>query len=167
LEATDVEPEVWGERLDLLTVVRGLESLDQPSRVTLIGCSRYVQQGVQFGLSEWRSNDWQWEYFGQLAPVRDADLWQRMDHILQFHRVECGQRRIDASHSSVPDHHIEADRDVGERWVDRIVKEKWLKYAAPALAVACGVWMDTAFRFWQMGVRTLGGCCAAFLVHRS
>ena len=32
VEVADVEPDIWGERLDLLTVVRALESLDQPSR---------------------------------------------------------------------------------------------------------------------------------------
>ena len=48
IEAADVEPDVWGERLDLLTVVRALESLDQPSWVTLIGCTRYVEQGVLY-----------------------------------------------------------------------------------------------------------------------
>ena len=39
IEATDMEPDVWGERLDLLTVVRALETLDQPSWVTLVGCT--------------------------------------------------------------------------------------------------------------------------------
>ena len=99
LEVADVEPDAWGERLDLLTVVRALESLDQPSRVTLLGCTRYVEQGIQYGLAEWRENQWRWEYFGQMVPVRDADLWQRMDRILQFHQVDCGQRRFDAGHN--------------------------------------------------------------------
>ena len=102
VEVADVEPDIWGERLDLLTVVRALESLDQPSRVTLIGCTRYVEQGILYGLAEWRENGWRWEYFGQMAPVRDADLWQRMDRILQFHRVDCGQRRFDAGHACWP-----------------------------------------------------------------
>ena len=79
LEAGDVEPDAWGERLDLLTVVRALESLDQPSRVTLVGCTHYVEQGIQFGLADWRENQWRWECFGEMVPVRDADLWQRMD----------------------------------------------------------------------------------------
>ena len=60
-EAQDAEPEVASERLDLLTVVRALESLDQPSRVTLVECSDYVWQGVRFGLPEWRTNGWRWE----------------------------------------------------------------------------------------------------------
>jgi len=49
-EASDVEPDTRGERLSLLTVVRALEALEGPSRVTLIGVSRYVRQGIVYGL---------------------------------------------------------------------------------------------------------------------
>ena len=97
-EAADVEPDVQGERLHLLTIVRALESLDQPSRVTLVGCNRHVRQGMQYGLPEWRDNDWQWEFFGQLVPVKNGDLWQRMDRALRFHEVECCRRRFDPPH---------------------------------------------------------------------
>jgi ribonuclease HI len=82
----------------LLTLVRALESLDQPSKVTLIGCSNYIRQGIQYGVAEWRANDWLWEWFGQMVPVKNADLWQRLDRSLAFHEVECGLRRIDAAH---------------------------------------------------------------------
>ncbi|MHC4176422.1 MAG: RNase H family protein [Planctomycetota bacterium] len=97
-EAADVEPGVGGERLDLLTIVRALESLDQPSRVTLVGCSRHVRQGMQYGLGEWRDNGWRWECFGQLVPVKNGDLWQRVDRALRFHQVECCRRRFDPPH---------------------------------------------------------------------
>jgi ribonuclease HI len=91
LAADDIEPETRGERLDLLTVVRALEALDQPSKVTLIGCSRYVRNGLQYGLPEWRNNGWRWEFFGQMLPVKNGDLWQRVDRALRFHQVECRQ----------------------------------------------------------------------------
>jgi ribonuclease HI len=166
IEAADTEPDTWGERLDLLTVLRALESLDQPSRVTLIGCSRYVEQGILYGLAEWRENDWRWEYFGQMAPVRDADLWQRMDRVLQFHRVECSQRRFDAGHNRVAGPHWSMTKGCGN-WVDRIVGGNWLKYCVPLVAAWCGVWMETASRFWHLSVRTVTGYSSSFLVHRS
>jgi ribonuclease HI len=97
-EAADVESDVLGERLDLLTLVRALESLDQPSCVSLIGCSNYIRQGIQFGMPEWRTNDWLWEWFGQMVPVKNADLWQRLDRLMAFHQVECRVRRIDGAH---------------------------------------------------------------------
>ena len=98
VEVSDVEPDTRGERLELLTVVRALESLDQPSRVTLLGCCRYVEQGIMYGVAEWKENDWRWECFGQMTPVRDTDLWQRMDRLLQIHQVDCRRRRFDAEH---------------------------------------------------------------------
>jgi ribonuclease HI len=94
----DVEPEVRGERLELLAVVRGLEALDQPSRVTLITSSSYVRKGFRHGLSEWRRNGWQWEYYGEMVPVKNGDLWQRVDRAMRFHRVDCRSLRIDPPH---------------------------------------------------------------------
>lgn len=46
LVAEDVEPDIQGERLELLSVVRGLEALEQPSRVTLMTPSVYVREGI-------------------------------------------------------------------------------------------------------------------------
>lgn len=144
IEATDVEPEVWGERLDLLTVVRALESLDQPSWVTLIGCTRYVEQGVLYGISEWKENGWRWECFGQMTPVRDADLWQRMDRILQFHRVDCGQRRFDAGHGAgvVNGPHWKL-AEKGTELVGGFAGDKWVKYNALAMAAWNGLTTKT------------------------
>ena len=87
--ATDSEPCDCGERLELLAVVRGLEALDGPARVTLVTKSRYVSRGIKKGLAEWRANSWKWERFGRIVPVRDHDLWQRVDRALQFHDVSC------------------------------------------------------------------------------
>src|SRR5690349_4938224 len=100
LVASDVEPTTQGERLELLSVVRGLEALEQPSQVTLLTDSRYVSQGIGHGLSEWRSNDWCWERFGELTPVKNLDLWRRVDHALKFHRVDCRTWRFDSAHTS-------------------------------------------------------------------
>lgn len=98
LVADDIEPQIRGERLELLTVARGLEALDQPSRVTLITRSAYVREGIRHGLSEWRRNGWRWESFGRMIPVRHSDLWQRIDRALDFHQVECRTRRFDPPH---------------------------------------------------------------------
>jgi hypothetical protein len=98
LEAEDSEPEIHGERLELLAVVRGLEALDQPSRVTLMTSSRYVNRGLTYGLEEWRRNDWTWESFGEMVPVKNQDLWQRLDQALRFHRLEVRPIRVDGPH---------------------------------------------------------------------
>ena len=89
LVADDVEPNTDRNRLELLAVVRGLEALQQPSQVRLLTRSRYVRRGIRHGLCQWRDADWLWESFGRLVPIRDLDLWQRVDRALGFHQVEC------------------------------------------------------------------------------
>jgi ribonuclease HI len=102
LEAGDEEFEPTRERLELLALVRGLEAIPQPSRVTLITTSRYVSRGLRFGLAEWRENDWQWEHYGQMLPVKNADLWQRLDRAVQIHDVQCRSLRVDGPHERRP-----------------------------------------------------------------
>jgi ribonuclease HI len=87
--AADTEPGARSSRLELLAVVRGLEALDQPSRVTLLTRSRYVRRGIRRELNHWRERRWRWERFGKLVPIQDHDLWQRVDRALEFHQVEC------------------------------------------------------------------------------
>jgi ribonuclease HI len=89
LAADGVEPGMPENRLGLLAVVRGLEALDEPSRVTLLTTSRYVNRGIRRGLSHWRERKWRWERFGQLVAIRNQDLWQRIDRAMHFHQVEC------------------------------------------------------------------------------
>lgn len=99
LEVEESEPGVFGERLQLLAVVRGLEALEQPSKVTLVTASDYVTRGLAHGLDEWRANAWNWEYFGQMAPVKHKDLWQRLDQALRFHQVRARRYRVDGPHA--------------------------------------------------------------------
>jgi ribonuclease HI len=89
LVAADVEPDVDRNRLELLAVVRGLEALGQPSQVTLLTRSRYVRRGIEHDLANWREASWRWESFGKLVPIRDLDLWQRVDRALAIHEIDC------------------------------------------------------------------------------
>jgi ribonuclease HI len=89
VSADDVESDVGGDRLELLAAVRGLEALEQPSRVTLLTRSRYIRHGVSHDLDQWRVSGWRWERFGRLVPIRDHDLWQRLDRALTIHEVGC------------------------------------------------------------------------------
>lgn len=99
LEAEDRESDVGGERLELLAVIRGLEALEQPSRVTLFTPSKYVSRGIAYGLEEWRRNDWTWECFGEMVPVKNRDLWQRLDRALNYHTIEFRIQRTDQAHT--------------------------------------------------------------------
>jgi ribonuclease HI len=128
-DAVDVEPDVSGERLDLLTIIRALESLDQPSRVTLTSCSPYVRQGMQYGIPEWRENKWQWEFFGYMVPIKHADLWQRMDHLLHVHSVECRRLRMDGPHSMLAGP-TRKQQLQPVNWGLRVAADIWLKCMA-------------------------------------
>ena len=101
IAACDEEPDAGPERLELMALVRGLEALDQPSDVTLVTRSTSIARGVQRGLADWRNNHWHWERFGQLVPVRNADLWQRVDRALAFHEVRCRTWRFDVPSETV------------------------------------------------------------------
>lgn len=186
-EAADTEPTVSGERLDLLTVVRALESLDRPSRVTLVGCSRSIRQGIEYGLPQWRSNGWRWEFYGQMVPVKNGDLWQRLDRAQRFHRVECG-RQISPVAGPIRTEPSVRDLPLDETFnstAARIAAYRWVIYRLyrlfPAtaryrrrIAAMSRVWRRRAVRSWSAlscgggaGYRYLqsglqGGACANY-----
>lgn len=88
LEAVDTESYIHHDRLALLSVVRGLEALEQASLVRLVTTSRYVDRGLRFGLPNWRDTNYHWESFGLQKPIRNADLWRRVDVAMQFHEIK-------------------------------------------------------------------------------
>jgi ribonuclease HI len=98
LEVADSEPHTRGDRLALLAAVRGLESLSQPSRITLVTSSEYVTRGVKAGLDQWRQDGWMCDCKGQRVPVPHVDLWLRFNNALRFHQVDCRRWRIDQAH---------------------------------------------------------------------
>jgi ribonuclease HI len=98
IEEADFESGLRGERLQLLAVVRGLEALEQKSRVTLITSSKYVGRGIRRGLTQWRQNDWRWERFGSLTLIKHHDLWQRIDVAIQIHQINCRIWQFDPPH---------------------------------------------------------------------
>ena len=100
-DASSDEVEMSIDRLSLLAVIRGLEALDQPSRVPLLTPSRYVARGLRFGINAWRETHWQWEHFGAMAPIKNADLWQRVGTAMEFHDLQCRMWRFDAAETTV------------------------------------------------------------------
>jgi ribonuclease HI len=131
LTATDNEPIVCRERLELLAVVRGLEAIDQPARVTLVTGSRYVSRGLKHGLAEWRMNDFQWERFGQLVAVRDYDLWRRVDRALQFHQVDCRLWHLDGHVDAVQAASSRMTASTGQK-LAAAAKERWRRASRAA-----------------------------------
>jgi len=162
LEASDCEPEIVGERLELLAVVRGLEALDQPSHVTLFTPSKYVNRGIAYGLDEWRRNDWTWESFGEMVPVKHRDLWQRLDRALALHQIKFRGYRIDGPHlgnfaGAAPEPekaaHGESSTEPQQRHAGAEVRQGW-----PRLRRAIRERLEA----WRLFCAQLGTC---FLPH--
>lgn len=84
---SDFEPNHFGDRVALLAVVRGLEAIPEPSRVLLLTPSRYVLNGVHYGLRSWEDQGFQQERLGRRSAVRNFDLWARVAQARQFHRI--------------------------------------------------------------------------------
>jgi hypothetical protein len=70
-----------------------LEQLDGPERLEAADSEadvhRDVSRGLRYGLNEWREAEYTWEHFGIQKPIRNADLWQRIDCAMSFHQVTC------------------------------------------------------------------------------
>lgn len=98
---SDDEPNVRGERLHLLAVVRGLEALEEPSHVTLITPSRSVGHGIRSGINLWRQQDWQIEIDDVFKPLRHADMWRRIESAMRYHQVNCRVWHFDAPQAAV------------------------------------------------------------------
>lgn len=88
ITASDLVSEDSANRSELLAVVRGLEAIDGPASVRLFTSSDAIRHGFARGLAQWKGQEWHWERFGRRVPIRDCDLWQRVDHVLAFHTVE-------------------------------------------------------------------------------
>lgn len=113
MEASGGESETTNNRMELTAVVKGLETLQRPCLVELFTDSVYVGKGMTEWMPKWKSNGWKRKEKGSLKPVKNEDLWRRLDELLQMHRVKytrvpghsghpenerCDQLAVEASH---------------------------------------------------------------------
>lgn len=71
-------------RMELTAAIQALESLKRPSIVELYTDSTYVKDGITCWISRWKSNGWR---TSAKKPVKNADLWQRLDEAIARHRI--------------------------------------------------------------------------------
>jgi ribonuclease HI len=62
--------------MELTAVIRALEALKRPVAVRIYTDSQYVQKGISLWIHNWKKNGWR---TADKKPVRNADLWQRLD----------------------------------------------------------------------------------------
>ena len=83
-ELSGGEAETTNNRMELLAAIHALEALSRPSAVTLITDSAYVKNGVTGWIHGWKRNGWK---TSNRKPVKNADLWQRLDEAQSRHSV--------------------------------------------------------------------------------
>lgn len=71
-------------RMELMAAIAGLECLTQPCTIDLTTDSQYVRLGITQWLQNWKRNNWK---TSQKEPVKNKDLWQRLDAACQRHQV--------------------------------------------------------------------------------
>jgi ribonuclease HI len=80
-------------RMELLAAINALETLDRPSRLTVITDSAYVKDGITQWITAWKRNGWT-----KKGGLKNADLWQRLDAAASRHRVTWEWVRGHAGH---------------------------------------------------------------------
>ena len=86
-----IEKELYGyqadttnNQMELMAAIQGLEALKTPCDVVLTTDSKYVIQGITKWIKGWKAKDWK---TANKKPVKNKQLWQRLEHALQRHTV--------------------------------------------------------------------------------
>jgi ribonuclease HI len=82
-------------RMELMAAISALESLKRPCRVDLHTDSQYLRNGVMSWLSNWKRNGWR---TSDKKPVKNVDLWKRLDAAVAPHQIHWHWLRGHAGH---------------------------------------------------------------------
>jgi ribonuclease HI len=72
-------------RMELTAVIRALEALQRPATVRIHTDSQYVQKGITAWIHNWKRRGWR---TAEKTPVKNDDLWRRLDELASIHRIE-------------------------------------------------------------------------------
>lgn len=114
-EASGGEAATTNNRMELRAVIEGLSLLTRRSRVDLFSDSQYVLKGLKEWMESWKRRGWT---TADKKPVKNRDLWERLDelkggHDIRFHWVR--------GHSEHPENErcdqlaVAACREIGQR----------------------------------------------------
>ncbi len=78
------EPGTTNNRMELMAAIEALGALKEPCEVVLTTDSEYVRRGISEWLEQWKRRNWR---TASKAPVKNVDLWQRLDVLNQQHKV--------------------------------------------------------------------------------
>lgn len=84
-ELSGAEPETTNNRMELLAAIKGLEALTRRCQVHLTTDSEYLKKGISAWLADWKKRNWR---TANRRPVKNLDLWQRLDALVGEHDVQ-------------------------------------------------------------------------------
>ena len=84
-EISGAEAHTTNNRMELTAVIRALEALKRPVEARIYTDSEYVRRGVTEWLAAWKARGWR---TADRKPVKNQDLWQRLDELRAGHRIE-------------------------------------------------------------------------------
>jgi ribonuclease HI len=91
LRVGDHEKELFGgendttnNRMELLAAIEALAALKRPSAVKLHTDSKYLKDGIQSWIANWKKNGWK---TAAKKPVKNSDLWKRLDELVAVHDI--------------------------------------------------------------------------------
>lgn len=79
------DPQTTNNRMELTAVIRALEALKRRCAVRLHTDSKYVHQGISVWIHDWKNRGWR---TANKKPVKNEDLWRRLDEIAGAHDIE-------------------------------------------------------------------------------
>jgi ribonuclease HI len=94
-EESGGESATTNNRMELMSVIRGLQSLDQPCRVELYSDSQYVVKGLKEWIDGWKSKGWR---NSKREPVKNVELWKVLDDLRRTHDIRCHWIRGHSEH---------------------------------------------------------------------
>jgi ribonuclease HI len=79
------EAATTNNKMELTAVIRALEALKQPSKVSIYTDSQYVQKGISEWIHGWKRNGWK---TADKKPVKNKELWVELDELRKKHDIE-------------------------------------------------------------------------------
>jgi ribonuclease HI len=79
------EPDTTNNRMEMMAAIGALEALKRSSMVSLTTDSKYLKDGITEWLANWKKRGWK---TAAKKPVKNEDLWRRLDTLVQQHQIE-------------------------------------------------------------------------------
>lgn len=94
-ELSGGEAETTNNRMELMAAIRALEALKRPCPVKIVTDSQYVMKGITEWMDDWKARGWR---TAGKKPVKNRELWERLDLQIQRHDVTWQWVRGHAGH---------------------------------------------------------------------